>query len=78
MHGVLQTPCMSNAIAPFRVGSMVRFCADPGPTHAHGAEGGLERGVDRILKLGPDTAFADIVGALDLMLDVRAVDNFKV
>jgi [acyl-carrier-protein] S-malonyltransferase len=37
----------------------------------------LERGVDRILELGPGTALADMVRAVDPALDVRAVDDFR-
>ncbi len=37
----------------------------------------LERGVDRILELGPGTALADMVRTVNPALDVRAVDDFR-
>lgn len=37
----------------------------------------VERGVDRILELGPGTALADMVRSTYPMLDVRAVDDFR-
>ncbi|WP_277982387.1 acyltransferase domain-containing protein [Sphingomonas faeni] len=37
----------------------------------------LERGVDRILELGPGTALADMVRAVDPALEVRAIDDFR-
>ena len=37
----------------------------------------VERGVDRVLELGPGTALADMVRAAYPALDVRAVDDFR-
>nr|WP_281064212.1 acyltransferase domain-containing protein [Sphingomonas sp. PvP018] len=37
----------------------------------------VERGVDRLLELGPGTALADMVRAAYPTLDVRAVDDFR-
>lgn len=37
----------------------------------------VERGVDRVLELGPGTALADMVRAAYPVLDVRAVDDFR-
>lgn len=37
----------------------------------------VERGVDRVLELGPGTALADMVRSAYPMLDVRAVDDFR-
>ncbi len=37
----------------------------------------IERGVDRMLELGPGTALADMVRATYPMVDVRAVDDFR-
>lgn len=37
----------------------------------------VERGVDRVLELGPGTALADMMRAAHPMLDVRAVDDFR-
>ncbi|WP_380786496.1 ACP S-malonyltransferase [Sphingomonas sp. R86521] len=37
----------------------------------------VERGVDRILELGPGTALADMVRSTYPTLDVRAVDDFR-
>jgi len=37
----------------------------------------VERGVERLLELGPGTALADMVGAAYPTLDVRAVDDFR-
>ena len=37
----------------------------------------IERGVDRMLELGPGTALADMVRATYPMVDDRAVDDFR-
>ncbi|TXC70737.1 acyltransferase domain-containing protein [Sphingomonas ginsenosidivorax] len=37
----------------------------------------VERGVDRVLELGPGTALADMVRSAYPLLDVRAVDDFR-